>query len=84
MPKINVAAIRIDSVCLSFEIGSAKENQTHFEEEIRTKEQQLKIRDSLIEHKIWLIEYLAPTIDNIEKHVMASLNHRFNLQFQKW
>ncbi len=65
-------------------IRGAQENQTHLEEEIRTKERQLKIRDSLTEHKIWLIDYLAPTIDNIEKHVMISLNQRFNLQFQKW
>ena len=37
----------------------------------------------MIERKVWLIDYLAPAIDNIEKHVMLSLNQRLSLQFQK-
>jgi exonuclease SbcC len=27
---------------------------------------------------------MSPTIENIERHVMSSLNQRFNMQFQKW
>jgi exonuclease SbcC len=31
-----------------------------------------------------LSDYFAPTLENIEKHVMTSLNQRFNEQFQRW
>jgi exonuclease SbcC len=39
---------------------------------------------SLREHNVWLGEYLAPTIENIEKHVMTSINQRFAEQFTRW
>jgi exonuclease SbcC len=65
-------------------IRGSRVNREQLEKNLKTKEQQLKIKDSLGEHRIWLTDYLAPTIENIEKHVLTSLNQRFNVQFQKW
>ena len=65
-------------------IVGSKENRAEFQGELDTKERQVKIAESLVEHRIWLTEYLAPTIENIEVHVMTNLNQRFDLQFQKW
>jgi exonuclease SbcC len=52
--------------------------------EISEKEEQLELKRELDEHKFWLDEYFAPTLENIEKHVMAAINERFNKQFQRW
>ena len=52
--------------------------------QLAQKQRDLQTLRQLREHKFWLGEYLTPTIENIEKHVMASLNQRFNDQFQRW
>ncbi len=65
-------------------IKSSEENQRQLKEDLSAKEKQLNVIDSLTEHRIWLDEYFAPTIENIEKHVMTTLNQRFNQQFQRW
>jgi len=54
------------------------------EKEVVEKEEQLRLKESLDENKIWLNEYFVPTVENIEKHVMVSINQRFNQQFEKW
>jgi exonuclease SbcC len=33
---------------------------------------------------MWLNDYFTPTVESIEKHVMAELNAKFNQQLQKW
>jgi exonuclease SbcC len=77
------------------EIGkqiSAKQASTQNSEEIKRQLQEqlsqktkwLETVRSLREHNVWLSEYLAPTIENIEKHVMTSINQRFAEQFTRW
>jgi exonuclease SbcC len=77
------------------EIGkqiSAKQASTQNSEEIKRQLQEqlsqktkwLETVRSLREHNVWLGEYLAPTIENIEKHVMTSINQRFAEQFTRW
>jgi DNA repair protein SbcC/Rad50 len=63
---------------------AASENREQFEIELRTKEHQLQTKESLSEYRIWITDYLGPTLQNIETHVFTSLNQRFNFQFQKW
>ena len=65
-------------------IRGLKESLVTRGKEIKSKEEQRKKRDSLAEDRIWLTQYMSPTIENIERHVMSSLNQSFNLQFQKW
>jgi exonuclease SbcC len=65
-------------------IRDLEENEKQYSEQVALKERQLTIRDSLDEHKIWLTDYFTPTVENIEKHVMTSLNQKFNQQFQRW
>ncbi|MGP8057903.1 MAG: hypothetical protein ACLP9K_09920 [Nitrososphaerales archaeon] len=65
-------------------IEGSREIQEQLEKDLKIKEKQLKVKDSLTEHKIWMTDYLAPTIESIERHVLTSLNQRFNSQFQKW
>lgn len=65
-------------------IEGSRVSLEQLEKDLKTKQKQLSVRDSLTEHKIWMTDYLAPTIENIEKHVLNSLNQRFNSQFQKW
>ena len=52
--------------------------------EIAEKKEQKKMRDTLNDHQIWLSGYFIPTLDVIERHVMVSINHEFNQQFQYW
>lgn len=65
-------------------IEGSKENQGQMEGDMKMMEQLRKTKDSLAEHRIWLTEYMSPTIENIELHVMTTLNQRFDIQFQKW
>jgi exonuclease SbcC len=63
---------------------AASENREQLGNELRTKERQLEEKGSLSEYRVWITDYLGPTIQNIETHVFTSLNQRFNSQFQKW
>ena len=66
------------------DIDNSKESKTRLEGEISKKEAQVAMKASLDDHRIWLGDYFIPTLDNIEKHVMITINQRFNDQFQKW
>jgi len=66
------------------EIRSSEDILKELQQGLELKEKQVKVKDSLSEHRIWLSDYFAPTLENIEKHVMTSLNQRFNEQFQRW
>jgi exonuclease SbcC len=63
--------------------ASAK-NYNELRNQLAQKEKDVQILGKLREHKSWLGEYFTPTIENIETHVMTSLNQRFNDQFQRW
>ncbi len=52
--------------------------------EIKKKEEQKKQQKRLEEYQIWLKDYFVPTLDNIEKHVMITINQEFNQHFQRW
>ncbi|MGD0423078.1 MAG: SMC family ATPase [Candidatus Bathyarchaeia archaeon] len=65
-------------------IEASRKNLTQLQNQLFQKEKELQTLAKLRDHKLWLNEYFAPTIENIEKHVMTSLNQRFNDQFQKW
>ncbi|MEX2705464.1 MAG: AAA family ATPase [Candidatus Freyrarchaeum guaymaensis] len=61
-----------------------KQEKTRLEAEIREKEKMRQTKKLLDEHRIWLQDYFAPTLENIEKHVMRNINQEFNRQIQKW
>jgi exonuclease SbcC len=65
-------------------IEKSEQNKTQFKEELKQKQTWRENLKSLSEHKVWLDQYVAPTVENIEKHVMTSINQRFNEQFQRW
>src|SRR6266567_2086776 len=57
------------------------------DEEVRGCQAQAKETERQIilkENKMWLNDYFIPTVESIEKHVMAELNAKFNQQLQKW
>ncbi|MHA1579686.1 MAG: AAA family ATPase [Candidatus Freyarchaeota archaeon] len=61
-----------------------KQEKTRLEAEIREKKKMRQTKKLLDEHRIWLQDYFAPTLENIEKHVMRNINQEFNRQIQKW
>ena len=63
--------------------ASAK-NRNDLQNQLLQKQKDLASLGQLRDHKVWFSEYLTPTIENIEKHVMISLNQKFNDQFQRW
>jgi len=52
--------------------------------EISLKEEDRKRCQLLNENQIWLQDYFIPTLDNIEKHVLMTINQEFNQLFQRW
>jgi exonuclease SbcC len=65
-------------------VQSSEENRKELQTQLDQKTKWLETLKSFREHNVWLGEYLAPTIVNIEKHVMTSINQRFAEQFVKW
>ena len=53
-------------------------------EDISLKEEDRKRCQLLNENVIWLLDYFIPTLDNIEKHVLTTINQEFNQLFQRW
>ena len=51
---------------------------------ISLKEEDRKRCQLLNENVIWLQDYFIPTLDNIEKHVLTTINQEFNQLFQRW
>jgi exonuclease SbcC len=54
------------------------------EREILCKEKERKAAEKMKEYQMWLEEFLMPTLEAIEKHVMMNINQEFNQHFQKW
>jgi exonuclease SbcC len=65
-------------------LEKSEQNKKELEKELDQKQTWRENLKSLNEHKVWLDQYVAPTLANIEKHVMTSINQRFNEQFQRW
>jgi len=65
-------------------IKTLKDEIEKLDKEIKKKQEQKKLSEELNEYHIWLKDYFIPTLDNIEKHVMISINQEFNRHFQKW
>lgn len=65
-------------------IKELKKEVKELGEEIKKKEEQKNLGKKLDEHQIWLKDYFVPTLDNIEKHVMITINQEFNSHFQRW
>lgn len=65
-------------------ITDLRKDLRELKEEIEKKEEQKKQQKRLEEHQIWLKDYFVPTLDNIEKHVMITINQEFNQHFQRW
>jgi len=53
------------------------------EDEVIAKERLLKQLDNLKDYHIWLNDYLIPTLDVIEKHVMQNIQQEFDVNFKK-
>ncbi|MCE5214871.1 MAG: SMC family ATPase [Methanobacterium sp.] len=54
------------------------------EEEIQKKEDVLKRLNNLKDYHIWLNDYMIPTLNIIEKHVMQNIHLEFDDNFKKW
>lgn len=65
-------------------IGKLNEDVNDLTKEIQKKEDQKKLAAKLEEYQFWLKDYFVPTLANIEKHVMITINQEFNQQFQRW
>jgi len=53
-------------------------------ETVARKERAATKATELRDREIWLEEYFVPTLESIERHVMASINREFGYNFQKW
>jgi len=65
-------------------IQKLKDDIKSLSDEIEKKEEQKKFSEELNEYHIWLKDYFVPTLDNIEKHIMITINQEFNQYFQRW
>ncbi len=54
------------------------------EEEVKLKEGHRRTAETLKESEIWLEDFFEPTLEAIEKQVMANINQDFNANFQRW
>jgi len=61
-----------------------KQMKDDLKREIETKQNKINKANLLDEYIIWLKNYFAPTLENIEKHVMVSFQQEFNQLFQQW
>lgn len=66
------------------DISNWKRESKELEDSIKKKTEQKRKAEILSEHMIWIQDYFMPTIEVIEKQVMAAINVEFDSQFQKW
>ena len=69
---------------ISAEIKVQRQSEENLLKEIERKEKQLEEIKELSEYRTWLEEFFTPTVESIERHVMARINLRFNELFRKW
>lgn len=69
---------------LNTKIEEGRKRVAELESEVKTKEESVKRTDFLAEYAIWLDDYFIPTVENIEKHVLITVQQEFNEFFQHW
>ena len=69
---------------LNTKIEEGRKRVAELESEVKTKEESVKRTDFLAEYAIWLDDYFVPTVENIEKHVLITVQQEFNEFFQHW
>jgi DNA repair protein SbcC/Rad50 len=65
-------------------IEEREESIAKLETEVSSKEEQKRIKEVYEETVSWLRDYFIPCVEDIEKHVLTSINEEFNQLFQKW
>jgi DNA repair protein SbcC/Rad50 len=65
-------------------IEEREESIAKLETEVSSKEEQKRIKIVYEETVSWLRDYFIPCVEDIEKHVLTSINEEFNQLFQKW
>ena len=80
----NLKTVRGNLGSLTDQIRMTGQYVEKLQKEIEEKVSLLKVKESLGEHKTWLGDYFAPTIEVIEKHVMYVVWEKMNQQFQRW
>jgi exonuclease SbcC len=65
-------------------IELAGKREDEIRQEIAEKEEAGRRRDSLQEYGLWISDYFLPALQQIEKHVMSSLNQEFDSLFRRW
>ncbi len=73
--KVVESATKISDLKLSIE-----EDNGRVEQKIEFKRRSEKLK----EYEIWLVSFFIPTLNLIEKHILANANQEFNLHFQRW
>jgi exonuclease SbcC len=59
-------------------------NISKFKQNIKRKEEFKYKGEHLREYRIWIKDFFISALENIENHVMLTINHEFNQYFQKW
>ncbi len=87
----NIARLQSELTGLSSERGGLEKTITNLEQEIKNLEGELAEREKFKrlvtvfeDYLIWLKEYFENCLNDIEKHVMISINQEFNNKFQRW
>lgn len=65
-------------------VAKTKEQIGELNETIKTKKQQLELSKKLGEYVVWIRDYFIPTVETIEKSVLATINDEFNEKFREW
>jgi exonuclease SbcC len=69
---------------LKVKIQEGESRIKDLEKEVKTKEESVRKSELLREYVIWVDDYFAPTLENIERHVLITINQEFNNYFQHW
>lgn len=69
---------------ISEHLKVSKEKIDHYKADIEEKEAQLGHKEVYEQVKIWLTEYLTPSLADIEVHVLTSIREEFDQMFQRW
>lgn len=80
----DLKSVRDSIVSLNAQVRQTGEDIEKLRKEIGDKQGLLEVKESLDEHKTWLADYFAPTVELIEKHMMYVIWEKMNQQFQRW
>lgn len=65
-------------------IEKSKEQIEALKTTIENKQKSLKLTEKLNEYIVWIRDYFVPTVESIEKSVLANINEEFNEKFRSW